>query len=322
MSLSHSPSRRHSVAAAVSEALENRRLYTTTFYKTDGILYVENYGDSAQITVTTMAGNIFIRENGVQVGSLSSSKTKGLVLTAGGGNDNIDVSYLTTTNNVPIPTTIFGGDGNDTILGNSVDDVIYGEAGDDFIYDTGGNDFISGGDGDDTIRTAGGADTFSGGEGNDTIDCTRATSAILVTLDGLANDYTDGNRFVGIDHLYDDFENVIGSKFNDAIYGNAAANSLYGMLGKDTIYGGDGDDSISGGGGRDVLYGEAGNDTIYNDEGDGIAPEADTVHGGDGDDVFLGFYDSAIDAIYGGAGYDTVTDHDSNDLVYDIEELF
>jgi Ca2+-binding RTX toxin-like protein len=48
-------------------------------------------------------------------------------------------------------------------------------------------------------------------------------------------------------------ENVIGSKYNDAIIGNHVNNDLQGKGGYDTINGGLGDDTISGGSGQDVL---------------------------------------------------------------------
>ncbi len=66
-------------------------------------------------------------------------------------------------------------------------------------------------------------------------------------------------------------ENVVGTAFNDALYGSAVANtlsglgggdSIHGLEGNDALLGGDGDDALEGGAGADRLDGGAGFDTI------------------------------------------------------------
>ena len=57
-------------------------------------------------------------------------------------------------------------------------------------------------------------------------------------------------------------ENVIGSKFNDAIFGNDAANNISGGNGDDWLSGLGGDDVVSGGNGDDWIYGGLGSDTL------------------------------------------------------------
>ena len=60
-------------------------------------------------------------------------------------------------------------------------------------------------------------------------------------------------------------ENIIGSNYNDTIFGDIddnIANMFDGGEGDDTIYGGSGNDTIYGGSGNDLLRGDAGDDTI------------------------------------------------------------
>jgi Ca2+-binding RTX toxin-like protein len=49
------------------------------------------------------------------------------------------------------------------------------------------------------------------------------------------------------------FENVIGTSFNDSITGDGIANSLFGGAGDDTLIGGGGADTLAGGTGNDRL---------------------------------------------------------------------
>ena len=96
-------------------------------------------------------------------------------------------------------------------------------------------------------------------------------TAVNVSLDGLAN---DGARSEG-DHVGLDIEEIRGSRFGDALYGNAAAN---------LIAGGAGGDWIDGGAGNDVLRGEADNDFLVARDG---VPDSDV-------DCGTGTADSAL----------------------------
>jgi Ca2+-binding RTX toxin-like protein len=117
--------------------------------------------------------------------------------------------------------TIYGDDGDDSIVGTATN-TIYGGAGNDTITTTSNVDTIDGGSGDDTITTGNGADIIDGGDGNDTIN---------------------------------------GEAQNDTIEGGAGNDILLGGTQDDTIYGEDGDDVIDGGDDYDTLFGGAGNDT-------------------------------------------------------------
>ena len=190
---------------------------------------------------------------------------------------------------------IQGGDGNDSIVssgdrlrsGTGPDGLpqsvlIYG---DDASLNTEGH-------GDDIIVTGEVDEFIDGGGGIDTVSYEFSESFVSVTLLEADPDGFFGGRAVtanGGEDVLERVENVIGSQFNDFIFGNELANDLRGRRGADNISGGEGDD---------VIYGQRGNDILRGDEGD------DFVHGSSG-----------RDELYGGAGNDGVIGGSGNDLV-------
>lgn len=63
------------------------------------------------------------------------------------------------------------------------------------------------------------------------------------------------------------FENLVGTRFNDRLFGNATGNRIDAGSGNDLVEGWEGDDTLIGGSGDDSLSGGAGNDTIEGGEG-------------------------------------------------------
>jgi Ca2+-binding RTX toxin-like protein len=151
-----------------------------------------------------------------------------------------------------------------------------------------------------------------------------ANNKVIVHLSGTQS---------SLEFKVEQFENVIGSIYNDTITGDAANNSLNGGAGNDTINGLGGNDTINGGTGIDTASYEtvgagvtvslalqgitqntlaAGSDLLisienligsaYNDilTGDG---NANKLNGGAGSDNFIG--SAGYDTIDGGAGLDT-----------------
>ena len=95
----------------------------------------------------------------------------------------------------------------------------------------------------------------------------------------------DSIQAIGYD-IYEDVENITGSKYNDTVYGNAAKdNVLKGLGGSDTIdgrggdnklYGGDGGDTLISGTGKDYIDGEADTDTVsYENMSEGVTVRLD-----------------------------------------------
>ena len=166
---------------------------------------------------------------------------------------------------------LFGGDGHDTLIGGDNDDDLEGE------------------DGDDTLVGGAGADDLVGGEGMDTADYAGSSSGITVDLaagTGLGGD-AEGDRLDGV-------ENLVGTKFQDTLTGNAERNFFHG--GKDN-------DVLDGGGGWDVLSGEDG---------------ADLLIGGQGNDTLLGGADSDTFVFTVGSGRDWIGDFETGQGSEDV----
>ena len=62
-------------------------------------------------------------------------------------------------------------------------------------------------------------------------------------------------------------ENLIGSNYDDYLFGNEVGNKIEGGTGSDSIEGWDGADTLIGGAGNDTLFGGAGNDSIEGGDG-------------------------------------------------------
>jgi len=168
-----------------------------------------------------------------------------------------------------------GGGGNDIILGYGGNDILNGE---------GGNDTISGGSGDDLINGGLGVDSLDGGEGNDTVSYAGGNFAVRLYLgDRIPNqegvqqfsEFQDNNGVWRQGDTVSNFENVIGSDFNDILTGNNAKNILFGGAGNDNLFGAGGDDTLIGGAGNDTF--------LFVNNVIGYT----SIFGGDGDDTVI-----------------------------------
>ena len=81
---------------------------------------------------------------------------------SGSGDDTVVVAK-----GVPVPVTMRGGSGNDTLVGGEGPDKLIGGNGDDRLSGRGGDDLIFGGDGADLIIGGLGKDMLRGGLGED-----------------------------------------------------------------------------------------------------------------------------------------------------------
>src|SRR5690606_1345321 len=167
-----------------------------------------------------------------------------------------------------VENLLFGGTGNFNGTGNVLNNLIIGGAGHDRLDGGAGDDTLNGGDGDDRLIGGAGDDILNGGAGHDVADYSGAASGVTVRLDrNQASNDGDG----GADVLTG-IEEVVGSAFNDVIFGDAGANVLRGGAGYDVIAGFDGDDIIYGGADTtNELYGGRGDDTyVVENVGDTI----------------------------------------------------
>jgi Ca2+-binding RTX toxin-like protein len=178
-------------------------------------------------------------------------------------------------NGTSFTDSIFGNGGNDQIAGNAGNDVIRGGAGQDIIEGGAGNDILFadsngggreedvlfGGADSDILVSGTGRDHFNGGSGVDAASWQESNFAVAANL------ATGRATSVGIEDTFTQVENLIGSRFNDALLGDAGANGLFGGAGNDVLFGGAGGDELSGGSGNDTLYGEGGLNVIHGGSG-------------------------------------------------------
>ena len=161
---------------------------------------------------------------------------------------------------------------------------ITGSAGDDELLGNDQTNILKGGAGDDTIKGEEGKDDLDGGSGTDTLSYEdeeeRTETGTLLRM-GVAVDLTGGQTAKNYDTSNDpptvssedrdviaNFENVIGTEYDDKLTGNDAPNKLEGRDGNDIIDGGRGDDILRGGRGDDTLEGGAGEDDLDGGRGE------------------------------------------------------
>ncbi|HEX8382206.1 MAG TPA: hypothetical protein VF592_02415 [Sphingomonas sp.] len=178
------------------------------------------------------------------------------------------------------------------------------------IMGLGGNDVISGG---------GLLDRLEGGLGVDTVSYANACAAVCVDLNLTGWQWTGGSLF---DKL-SGFENIIGSRFNDTLIGDAGVNRINGGLGHDKMIGGLGNDIYSvdnagdqvierAGEGADLVLASTSYTLAANVEnlsmfGPAVTGTGNTLNniiaGNDLNNVISG--KGGADSLYGGAGADT-----------------
>lgn len=179
--------------------------------------------------------------------------------------------------------------------GTRYDDVLVGNSRANQLDGMQGNDLLAGLQGNDSYifgNYAHGWDTVTeyAGQGIDRLNFIDFSGGITVDL-SLAGWQTvqSGRLYLQLNNP-SEFENVLGTLYNDVIRGNLRDNVLEGAAGDDFLRGRDG---------NDLLFGNDGDDTLYGDKG------IDTLMGSTGDDYLDGGPDHQIDKLYGGLGRDT-----------------
>jgi Ca2+-binding RTX toxin-like protein len=217
---------------------------------------------------------------------------------------------------------LYGSQFDDKLTGNAKDNTLSGLAGDDTLKGGGGDDTLYGGAGNDYMQIDGFEDYANGGEGFDTV-AIDADQGLRIDLgsgfvdpnqngQGHFGDYANftDDRSHPVPHYYGqpvqlvDVEGVIGTKYDDDIYGNQFANSINGGDGNDLVSGRGGDDLVSGGNGNDFIYGGTGKDQLS---------------GGLGQDFFI-FISQNDSKVTGGLPQDVITDFTAGDKI-DISGL-
>ena len=186
-----------------------------------------------------------------------------------------------------------------------------GTAGDDVLVAGANDDTINALGGDDVLIGRGGADLLDGGVGLDTVDYSGATGGVAVLLEDttgsgaygqFANQTAGGYRNEAEGDAYVSIERVIGSAFDDVVYGSHTSGTRAELGAGDDIFDNEDvfavDDVVSGGAGNDAIVTGDGADRLDGGAGD------DILEGEAGDDVLIG--GAGADVLDGGAGLDTV----------------
>jgi Ca2+-binding RTX toxin-like protein len=148
----------------------------------------------------------------------------------------------------PFADALTGTDGNNSLVGGGGDDTLTGLGGNDTLDGGAGSDVLAGGTGDDTyVEAPAGTDqdVLTDTAGHDTLDFTAARAG--VTVDLAAAGPQPAGPAGGTLVLSGTFEDVIGTRYSDAITGNTADNKLIGGGGSDLLAGGGGNDYLQNG---------------------------------------------------------------------------
>jgi Ca2+-binding RTX toxin-like protein len=159
---------------------------------------------------------------------------------------NIEITGLSYTFDSTFWSTVISAGNQATLVANllNLDDSITGSPENDNIFGSDGNDSMTGGPGG---TAPDGADAFDGGNGIDTVSYAGATAGLFAGLEdsGFNSNAAAGDSYIGV-------ENLIGTSFNDVLYGDGSVNIVKGGAGNDLLVGKAGGDTLDGGVGSDT----------------------------------------------------------------------
>ena len=223
-----------------------------------------------------------------------------------GGSGNDTSSYADSGEGVSV-SLVTGLGRFGTAEGDTLDGIenLTGSAFADSLHGNSGANVLNGGAGSDALMGGAGADTLEGSEGSDIAYYMDSTAGVVVLLytDTASGGDAEGDELNSIEH-------VVGSGYDDDLWGDDGGNFLMGLSGEDTLKGFGGSDSLWGGSGNDSLHGMDGVDTLRGEEGN------DNLNGGNDDDFLDG--GTGIDSMVGGTGNDTYTVDNAGDAVTEV----
>jgi len=154
-----------------------------------GVLRVKGTSASDRIALRLAAGEpgvlqVDVGDDGSADFSFERAEIAKIVVNAGAGADLVRIDESNGAVNAGIPTTLRGGDGDDTLAGGSGAETLRGGDGNDSIDGNRGNDVAFMGDGDDTFvwDPGDGSDVVEGQGGHDTMLFNGANVAEQVDL--------------------------------------------------------------------------------------------------------------------------------------------
>jgi hypothetical protein len=253
-------------------------------------LYLANYTDASgklhywEFSKSQMVGRAFFDSYGLYfqnanpfsetstLGEVTSSQLIQLLDTHGtfsaSGQELAD--YLVATS--AVSASLYGEDGNDTLIGSVGSDFLLGMAGNDSLVGNAGADFlqpdgilpaetgddrVDGGTGNDTISSSNGSDILRGGAGDDSYIVASAGATILESATGGSDQVTTTvEDYVLAANVETLRLSTSGIFLPYRGTGNAAPNSLFGNQLDNELSGGGGSDTIDSLEGRDTaLFG-------------------------------------------------------------------
>jgi Ca2+-binding RTX toxin-like protein len=320
-----------------------------------GALSVEGSKAGDKIALRLRAGNpgileVDVGDDGSAEFSFDRARVTSIAVDARGGDDLVRIDDGNGSFTDSIPTTIDGGDGNDTIAGGKGAETLFGGAGNDSIDGNGGNDVAFMGSGDDTFVWDPGdsSDRVEGQDGTDTmrfnganVDERVALSANgnrlrflrdpgTITMDTAGVERVDFNALGGADTVFVD--DLTGTDVKTVDLDLGAGD---GQRDRVAVDGTNGNDAVSVSGDTSgvavsglsasvaiqhqeptdelVVNGLDGNDSI---SAAGLAAGAIalTVDGGPGDDTLAG--GQGIETLDGGDGNDSIDGNGGNDVAF------
>jgi spore coat protein A, manganese oxidase len=205
----------------------------------------------------------------------------------------------------------------DKIFGGPAGERFDAGRGADTLAGGGGNDTINGDGGTDRLDGGPGADLIGGGPEIDTATYATRTSAVVVDIDGVADDGAAGEG----DNVKPDVENLTGGAGADSLTGNASTDNV--------LNGGKGADALRGLGGADTAsYAERATPVTVAingvaDDGsasdgpagarDNVMTDVENLIGGRGGDDLRG--SAAMNSLTGGLGADSLRGLGGNDTL-------
>ena len=205
-----------------------------------------------------------------------------------GGNDTVDggagfdeVDYLFSGATAGVDVDLAAGTADDGLGGT--DTLLNIEA----VRGTQLADTFLGDGADNRFRGYDGADTIDGAGGFDEVDYSNAELNFKLTSSGVDVDLAVGTATDGFGKtdILSNIEAARGTKFDDSLTGDAAANDLFGGDGADTLVGGAGADFLDGG--DDTINGARQySDTVDYSEETGVAGVTVNLGQGTGKDSF------------------------------------
>jgi Ca2+-binding RTX toxin-like protein len=297
-------------------------LAATVSVQSKRIFYTAGIGEVNELTISLSGGSYTLSDPGaiISAGTLCTASgntatcpvtgINGITVAAGDGADSVQ-------NTTPTPSTLSGGDdndsleggfGNDTVRGNQGVDTHAGGVGDDFIDSRGDKgDVVTCGIGNDTVR-ADAADVVAGAceavdRGGAPVPPPSGPSPTAADLLGPAEEATLDPRACA--------KELLGSPGDDRLNGTVLGDSLFGLQGSDILNGLRRDDCLFGGIGSDRLSGGEGDDRLLGDDSEGGVGGNDIISGDSGADLLVG--GSGDDRLTGGSGNDRLSGNNGKD---------